>query len=325
MTVDQNFAGEFIEVQVLRRRDEAEGIICLELAAPRGTLLPPFEAGAHVDVHVGSGIVRQYSLCNDPSDSRLYRLGIMLEAQSRGGSAGIHARFAEGETIRIGLPRNNFRLVPGAALSVLAAGGIGITPLLAMAYRLSAEGAPFELHFCTRSRSRTPFLQELTAGSLAERARIHHDDGPAEQRFDLDRDLPPPNAGTHLYICGPTGFMDWLIDGARARGWSNSHLHTEYFTNQVSADGDSFIVEARLSGKEVLVPSGTSIVEALAAIGVYIPTSCEEGVCGTCLTEVIEGLPDHRDAYQTEEERASNKRITPCCSRARSPRLVLDV
>jgi ferredoxin-NADP reductase len=315
--------GDVIEVRILRRTETAEGIIALDLEAPEGVLLPAFEAGAHVDVHVGPGLVRQYSLANDPAETKRYRLGILLEPEGRGGSAEIHKSFAEGRTIRIGVPRNNFKLVDGATKSILLAGGIGVTPLLAMAYRLQAQGADFELHYCTRTRGRTAFMEDIAAASFAGRASIHHDDGPVEQRFD-PATLPAPVPGVHLYVCGPGGFMEWIIGAAQARGYADDHVHKEYFSADVDVSGDSFVVEARRSGKTVTVAADRSIADALADVGIDLPLSCEQGVCGTCLTDVIEGEPDHRDMYQTDQEKASNKQITPCCSRAKSAKLVLD-
>lgn len=315
--------GDVIEVRILRRTETAEGIIALDLAAPEGVLLPAFEAGSHVDVHVGPGIVRQYSLCNDPAETHRYRLGILLEPASRGGSAEIHRSFAAGRTIRISVPRNNFSLVKSATNSILLGGGIGVTPLLAMAYRLHARGAAFELHYCTRTRSRTAFMEDIATASFAGHVHIHHDDGPPEQRFD-PATLPPPAPGIHLYVCGPGGFMEWIIAAAKERGYADDHVHKEYFTAEVDVSGDVFVVEARRSGKTVTVQADQSIADALAAAGIDLPLSCEQGVCGTCLTDVIEGIPDHRDMYQTDGEKASNKQMTPCCSRAKSAKLVLD-
>ena len=318
-------SGEFIEVRILNRREEAEGIISLDLAAPEGVLLPAFDAGAHVEVHLGPGQVRHYSLCNDPSEMGRYRLGILLEPGSRGGSAAIHRDFGEGRTVRISVPRNNFKLVEDAKHSVLMAGGIGVTPLLAMAYRLHTIGRLFELHYCTRSHSRTAFMGDIAKASFSGQVQVHHDDGPAEQRFDPARNLPAPQPDVHLYVCGPKGFMDWIIGGAKARGYQDANIHLEYFSAEVDTTGDTFIVEARRSGKTFSVPSGKSIAEMMIAAGIDIPLSCEQGVCGTCLVDVIEGTPDHRDMFQTDEEKASNKQMTPCCSRSLGPRLVLDI
>jgi ferredoxin-NADP reductase len=315
--------GDVIEVRILRRTETADGIIALDLEAPEGVLLPTFEAGAHVDVHVGPGVIRQYSLCNDPAETHRYRLGILLEPSSRGGSVEIHRSFAEGRTIRISVPRNNFKLVETATKSILLGGGIGVTPLIAMAYRLHAKGADFELHYCTRSKDRTAFMEDIAAASFAGQVFIHHDDGLPEQRFD-PATLPTPAPGIHLYICGPGGFMDWIIGAAKTRGYADDHVHKEYFTADVDVSGATFVVEARRSGKTVTVKEKESIADALASVGIDLPLSCEQGVCGTCLTDVIEGIPDHRDMYQTDGEKASNKQMTPCCSRAKSAKLVLD-
>ena len=316
---------EFIEVTVQRRKHAAEGIVSLELVAPDGVVLPRFEPGAHIDVHVGPNLVRQYSLCNDPAEANRYVLGVLLDPEGRGGSAAIHDAFIEGHTIRIGIPRNNFKLVEGAKRSVLVAGGIGVTPLLAMSYHLQAGQAAFELHYCSRTRAKTAFLEDIATASFADRVHVHHDDGPGEQRFNPETSLPPADPGTHLYVCGPKGFMEWVLAGARARGYAEPNIHVEYFTAEVSAEGDTFTVECRRSGKILQVPSGKTMADVMSAAGIDLALSCEQGVCGTCLTDVLEGIPDHRDMYQTDEEKASNKQITPCCSRSLSARLVLDI
>ncbi len=313
-----------IELVVRRREGVAEGIIALELAAPGGGGLPGFTAGSHVDVHVAPGLVRQYSLCNDPAETGHYRLGILLEPQSRGGSAGIHAQAKVGQTIKVSAPRNNFVLAEDAPRTLLLGGGIGVTPLLSMAWRLHRLGRKFELHYCTRSAARTAFAAELAAAPFADVVHIHHDDGPDAQKFN-PASLPPAAEGAHLYVCGPGGFMEWVIGAAGALGYPDERVHREYFNAEVDTSGAGFTVEARRSGKSVVVPEGTSIADALAKAGIDIPLSCEQGVCGTCLVDVISGIPDHRDMYQTDGEKASNKQITPCCSRSLSLVLVLDI
>lgn len=314
-----------LEVVILRRTVEAEGIVSLELASADGAALPPFEAGAHIDVHAAPGVIRQYSLCNDPAETHRYVLAVLLDPQSRGGSSAVHATFREGQRIRIGLPRNNFPLVEGAGRSVLVAGGIGITPLLAMAYRLHALGAEFEIRYCSRTRSRTAFLDPLAAAPFAGRVVLHLDDGPEEQRFAAPTCLPSPAADDHLYVCGPAGFMDAVCAGARALGWAEENLHLEHFGAAVDSTGGGFTVRAARSGVTVEVAEGETIAEALERAGVDVLTSCEQGVCGVCLTPVLEGEPDHRDVYQTAEEKASNEHMTICCSRSRSKVLVLDI
>jgi vanillate O-demethylase ferredoxin subunit len=314
-----------LNVRILSREDAATDIVSLELVAADGAALPPFEPGSHVDVHVAPGIVRQYSLCGDPTETHRYRLGILRDPASRGGSEAIHRAFAAGQVIRISQPRNNFQLAPQARRSILVAGGIGITPLLAMAYRLQAEAADFTLHYCTRSRERTAFVPELSAPALAPRVVLHHDDGPPGQRFGLDACLPPPAAGTHLYVCGPAGFINFVTEGAKRAGWEPGQIHVEHFAAQVSTEGAAFTVVAANSGITVQVAAGQSVAQALCAGGVNLPLSCEQGICGTCLTRVIEGTPDHRDLYQTDDEKAANTHMTPCCSRSLSARLVLEL
>ncbi len=316
---------EMLQVEIAGRRQAADDIILLDLVPTDGGTLPAFEPGAHVDVEVGPGVVRQYSLCGDPSRTDRYRLGILLDAASRGGSAAIHRSFRMGERIRIGRPRNNFPLADGTDGTVLLGGGIGITPLLAMAHHLHAVGLPFTLHYCARSRGRAAFLDELAAAPYAGSVRLHLDDEDPAQRLDPARDLPPAGSGAHLYVCGPTGFMDWVIASAGRLGFPDGQVHKEYFGAEVDATGDAFEVELSRSGRVVPVAAGQSIVAALRTVGVRVEVSCEQGVCGTCLCDVLEGTPDHRDSYLTDDERAGNDQMMLCCSRARTPRLVLDL
>lgn len=312
-----------LDLVVARREQQAHGVVVLDLAAADGAALPPFDAGAHVEVQVAPGLVRPYSLCGDPADRSRYRLGVLLEAWSRGGSAAVHGGFGVGERVQTGLPRNRFPLAPTAAASVLIGGGIGITPLLAMAHHLHRIGQDFALHYCAREQGRAAFLAELGQARFQDRVRVHFDDGPPVQRLDLDRDLPLPAPGTHLYVCGPPGFMAWVIAGARQRGHAEAQMHSEAFTAAVDEAGDGFEVVLAKSGRIVAVPAGATIVQALAGVGVAVDVSCEQGVCGTCLCDVLEGVPDHRDTYLTDEEKAANDQMTLCCSRAKTPRLVL--
>jgi vanillate O-demethylase ferredoxin subunit len=316
-----------MDVRVIHRQQAADGIICLEVAPVDGGSLPRFEAGAHVDVHLGTGLIRQYSLCNDPAETHRYRLGILLEANGRGGSAEIHRDFAEGKVVRIGAPRNKFQLVAEARHSVLLAGGIGVTPLLAMAYQLTADGKSFEMHYLSRTLGRAAFLDELEADRLAANVHIYFDDGAPAERFDTDRDIPAPELGSHLYLCGPQGFMTAMIEAARAKSWPEERIHLEHFTAaaEVATAGGSFLIEARRSGKMVTVKADETGAEALLAAGIDVPLSCENGICGTCLTTVIDGVPDHRDSYMTDEEKAANTQVTLCCSRAFTAKLVLDI
>lgn len=314
-----------LKVVIARRKTEADGIISLELRSTSGSSLPRFDAGSHVDVFVAPDIIRQYSLSSDPAEHDHYRLAILLEPNSRGGSSEIHRSFAEDKIISISAPRNNFPLMEGAGKSILIGGGIGITPLLAMAYRLADLGRVFELHYCARTRSRAAFADEIARSAFSSRVAFHYDDGAPEQLFSIESCLARPDADTHVYICGPQGFMDHVIAGARSHGWAADHIHVEYFSAEISTEGDAFTVVAARSGKSVEVPSGTTIADALQGIGIDVLLSCQEGVCGTCLTNVLDGTPDHRDLVQSDEEKKENRQITVCCSRSKSKTLVLDI
>lgn len=313
---------ELLDVRVAACHDEALGIRRIELVAAAGGALPRFAAGAHVDVHLPGGPVRPYSLCNDPRETQRYQLGVLREPASRGGSAGMHA-LQPGDVLRIGAPRNQFALAAGARRSLLFAGGIGITPILAMAETLAAEGAEFVLHHSVRSAAHAAFRDRLR--TFAGRVHWHLDDGPAAQKLDAAAAIGAPEPGTHLYVCGPAGYMAWLLDSARALGWPEERLHREHFgAAPAPATADTaFELLLASSGTVVPVAAGQRAIDALAAAGIHVPVSCEQGICGTCLTRVIDGTPEHRDLYLTDEEHARNDCFTPCCSRAHSPRLVL--
>jgi vanillate O-demethylase ferredoxin subunit len=314
------------QVRIGRKATAAQDVVTLDLVDTEGGTLPPFDAGAHIDIEVRPGLLRQYSLCNDPAETHRYQIGVLRDPQSRGGSIAVHDELAVGQLIRIGTPRNLFALVP-ARRSLLLAGGIGITPILCMAERLARDGAAFEMHYCTRSAPRTAFAARIGAASWAGQVSIHHDDGPTEQRLDLQRVLSAPQADTHLYVCGPRGFIGWVCDTAHAAGWAPANVHFEHFAGQEPAGTEDRAFEVRLvsSGKTILVPPGRTVAAALHASGISLPVSCEQGVCGTCLTRVIAGEPEHRDSYLTDEERCRNDQFLPCCSRSRSACLVLDL
>jgi vanillate O-demethylase ferredoxin subunit len=316
-----------IRVRVLRKAVEAEDICSFELAAEDGQPLPAFSAGSHVDVEVGNGLTRQYSLCNDSAETHRYLIGVLREPASRGGSTAMHDRVQVGDVIAISAPKNHFALAHEAQSHLLLAGGIGITPILCMAERLAQTGADFTLHYCTRSAARTAFADRIRSSTFARRVAFHHDDGDAAQKLDIAALLAQPQAGTHVYVCGPKGFMDAVLGTARANGWPEAQLHFEFFSADVQPrDADeAFDVKLASSGRIVHIPKGMTVLNALADAGVIVPSSCEQGVCGTCITRVIEGEPDHRDMYFTPEEQAANAEFTPCCSRSKTPLLVLDL
>lgn len=223
---------ETLEVRVLERRELTPEILALTLARTDGGALPPYEPGAHVDLHLADGLVRQYSLCCARPGTETYRIAVQREPASRGGSALVHAQLREGMQLRMGLPRNDFGIAPGGQRHLLLAGGIGITPLLSMAHAFAARGQVFALHHWVRSRSRAVFSEELQG--FGERFALHVDDEPAT-RPDLAQLLPPPDSGTHLYVCGPRGFMDWVLGAARAGGWPEAQLHREFFSPAAAA------------------------------------------------------------------------------------------
>lgn len=324
---------DLLELTVAARTPLAEGIALFELHPPPGQALPPFEAGAHVEVqlqHQGRALARPYSLCNAPGETHRWQIAVQREPASRGGSAAVHEQLQPGVRVRTTPPRNRFELAPGPQASLLLAGGIGITPLLAMAEALHAAGRPFVLHHATRSAARTPFVERLALAPWHHRVRRHFDDGPPEQRLDIAATLAEAaasDAGTHLYVCGPQGFMDAVLAAARAAGWPEARLHWESFGADVAPQaGDrAFTLVLARSGLTLHVDAGCTAAQAIAAAGVCLPTSCEQGVCGTCLTPVLEGRPEHRDRYLTPEERAAGTQFTPCCSRALDDRLVIDL
>lgn len=316
-----------IEVLVKSKEVIANDICLFELASADNTALPPFSAGAHVDVKMPNGITRQYSLCNHPHENHRYQIAVLKDPASRGGSVAMHQQISIGDRIEISEPKNLFPLAHDAKRSLLFAGGIGITPILCMAERLAHTHADFELHYCTRSPDKTAFMQRIQASAFANRVHFHFDDGDAGQKLDAASVLASPHSDTHVYVCGPSGFMEHVLETAKAQDWPTAQLHREYFSAAPisRADDDSFDVQISSTGQIINVPADKTVIEALEAFDIEIPFSCESGMCGTCLTRVLEGVPDHKDVFLTEEERAKNDQFTPCCSRAKSAQLVLDI
>ena len=316
-----------LQVNVSRKANEAEGICSFELSPVNGETLPPFEAGAHIDVHIPGGLIRQYSLCNDPRERNRYLISVLKEPSSRGGSEAMHSLVVQGDKLTISAPRNLFKLDQNAARHLLFAGGIGITPILAMAYELNHQGAHFELHYCFRSSERAAFIKALADAPFADRVVLHDDSGPQEQKLNAAALLDTVDEGRHLYVCGPAGFMNHVLDTGDAAGWPQARMHREFFAGQtIDHDANSnFEVVLARSGRAFDVPADRTVFEVLDEAGIEIETSCEQGVCGTCVTRVLEGTPDHRDQFMTADEHARNDCFTPCCSRAKSARLVLDL
>ncbi|MFL9878297.1 PDR/VanB family oxidoreductase [Herbaspirillum rhizosphaerae] len=315
-----------LQVKVISKTAEAEDIASFELAGIDGKPMPPFSAGSHIDVHIRDGLIRQYSLCNPPHESHRYQIGVLRDAKSRGGSVAMHGDIKVGDVLTISEPRNHFPLTQ-AKRTLLLAGGIGVTPILCMAERLAATAADFAMHYCARSPERTAFRDRIATSDFADRVVYHYDSGADEQKLKLAEMIATPDTDTHIYVCGPGGFIDHVVNTAKDKGWPSAQVHLEYFgAVPVETDGDApFDVKIASSGQVFTIPAGETVIKILADNGVDIPVSCEQGVCGTCLTRVLDGVPDHRDLYLTDEERAANDQFTPCCSRAKSTLLVLDV
>ncbi|MFF7986055.1 PDR/VanB family oxidoreductase [Streptomyces sp. NPDC007901] len=303
-----------------------------ELRAVDGAL-PPFDAGAHIDVHLGPSLVRQYSLCNSPQESGRYLICVRREDAGRGGSRTLHRDITVGRRLRISPPRNHFPLVT-AQRHVLVAGGIGITPLLSMAEALAARGATFVLHHYTSSTAESPLLERLQVSAFAERTTVHHSDQGDTIRTGLPTELLTPAPDTAVYVCGPDGFMTHVVAETTAAGWQPGQIHTERFAPKApTAAGDEiateftaeFTVRIASTGIGYPVPADRTIADVLTANGVEVELSCEQGICGACLTPVLAGEPDHRDEIQTPDERAADNQITICCSRARTPELLLGL
>lgn len=316
-----------LKARVHAIRYEAEDIVSVELRPASATIqFPSFEPGSHIDLHLGNGLVRSYSLCNLDMGEQRYVVGVLNDRASRGGSRYVHETLRVGSTLRISAPRNNFRLQENASATVLVAGGIGITPIFAMLQKLHQLGRRARVVYCARSREAAAFREAIAA--LARDDVQWHFDAEAGGPPDLKAMLAGLSAETHFYCCGPTRMLDAYQQSCAELGYRNVHL--ERFTAPLrdalpdEAAQHGFDVELRRSGRVVQVPPDRSILDVLQEVGVHIDSSCREGVCGSCETAVLEGDVDHRDCVLSETERTANKSMMICVSRCRSGRLVLD-
>ncbi|MYA85412.1 MAG: oxidoreductase, partial [Acidimicrobiaceae bacterium] len=312
-----------LRVQVRRKWETAAGVAAFELAPIEG-VLPTFQPGAHIDVHLPNGLVRQYSITNGPGETSYYRLGVKLEPDSTGGSVCLHETVREGDVLAISEPRNNFPLRRDSMRTILLAGGIGITPLLAMAQSLDRMSLAFELHCFAQSAEHTAFSDVLDG--LGESVVRHLGLPPDETVAEIRRLVATPDEFTHVYVCGPGPMLEAARREAAEAGWPDDHVHFEYFKNTTEIDDSStFEVALARSALTVTVPSGSTILEVLRESGVPLPSSCEQGACGTCVATVLEGEPDHQDVYLNDSDHEAGDRIMTCVSRALSDRLVLDL
>lgn len=312
-----------LPVAIARRECIAKEIYEFEFRALNGQELPEFEAGAHIQVEVSPGVVRKYSLSNDPRERDRYVIAVKHEPAGRGGSADLISKRQQGQTIRISGPKNDFGLSSNARSFIFIAGGIGITPIVSMVRHLqSSKDRPFKLYYCTRSFDETAFRDELSAAEYKGRVILHHDEGNPDLAIDLWSILETPKDGVHLYCCGPMGLMS-AVRGMTGH-WSPKAVHFEAFVeaDKTKLDDKAFEVILDKAGVAVNVPVGTSILEAMRANGYDGPSSCESGTCGTCKTKLLSGEVEHRDLVLSEHERSQY--IMICVSRARGPRITID-
>lgn len=310
------------DLEVHRKSDVVDGVAVLELRHPAGVALPQWTPGSHIDVVLQPDLVRQYSLCGDPSDPGCWRIAVLREPDGRGGSQYVHDKLDVGDSVRVRGPRNNFEL-RDAPRYIFIAGGIGITPMLPMVAAAHAAGSDWTLTYGGRRRGSMAFVDELTT-LYPDSVEVCAQD--VSGRPDLSAILGTPLPDTLVYCCGPAGLLDAVAE--RCEQWPAGTLHVERFAaRELGAPvlDEPFEVELALSGTTVTVPPGTSILEAVTAAGVQVLSSCQEGTCGTCETSVLGGVVEHRDSLLTDEERAADDTMMICVSRAACPRLILDL
>jgi ferredoxin-NADP reductase len=307
-----------IRARVTAREHLADDVVGLTLEPVRGELLPRWQPGAHIDLIRDDGLVRQYSLCGDPADRSGYRIGVLREREGRGGSQWVHESLSPGAEVEIRGPRNHFRL-EDAQSYILIAGGIGITPILAMTRELERAGRPWALFYGGRTRSSMAYADELS--QLGSRVTIWPQD--EHGLIDLDVALGAPPVGCAVYACGPEPLLRAVEERCTA-DWPAGSLHLERFTaKQLGATTDAAFEIELLDGRILDVPADRTALEVLEDAGFDILSSCREGTCGTCETEIVDGVAEHRDSVLTSDEQAENTCMMVCVSRAACSRLKL--
>ena len=315
-------------------RSEAVGINSFELVHPAGEMLPAVTAGAHLDMHLEGGVIRQYSLCNDPIERHRYVIAVLREEIGRGGSRQMHDSLRVRDVVSVSIPRNNFGLVQGAKKHILLAGGIGVTPLKAMAHFLESASEDYELHYCAKGEEHAAFREEFAAQVEKGKVIFHFDGGNPRDGLDVAALLQTHEEGAHVYYCGPGGFM--AACAKAAQHWPREAVHFEHFKapepveseNATPVTGTSKTVDVSYlkiasSGALFAISEDKSIIEILADNGIEVETSCQSGLCGTCKMRYLEGEVDHRDYILSDEEHEDY--LTACVSRPKSPLLVLDL
>ena len=324
--VDDN-AETQLDLKVKQIRMEANGINSYEFVSPDGALLPPFTAGSHIDVHAGPGVVRQYSLCNSPSERHRYVISVLKDPNGRGGSAAVHESIRVGDTVRVSAPRNNFALQPRKGKVVLLAGGIGVTPMKAMAHQLEAENIAYEMYYCSKGPEYAAFKAELEALAKSGQIKFHFDGGDPKNSLDIASILSSPDGDCDLYYCGPGGFMEACK--VASGHWPSGSVHFEHFKAPVKkADAEpsvvgAFFAEIASTGEKLEIGPEQNLAEVLQAAGYPVETSCQSGLCGTCKVRYLAGEVDHQDFILDESEK--REYLTCCVSRATTTTLRLDL
>ncbi|MCQ9617455.1 PDR/VanB family oxidoreductase [Paenalcaligenes niemegkensis] len=321
-------ADGLLQVVLRQIRYEAKGINSYEFVSADGRDLPAFTAGAHIDVHIEPGLIRQYSLCNDPRERHRYVIAVLKDPQGRGGSKRLHEILRVQESVSISVPRNHFELAPVADHAILIAGGIGITPLKSMAHALEEEGTSFELHYCTRTSETTAFQDDMQGWQSNGKLHLHLDQGNPEKGLCLNTLLADIRPNTQVYYCGPQGFMKACAQATEH--WPEGTVRCEHFKAPEPREQDAqqlengaFMAQIASTGQLIHVAANESLSDALAGAGVVVPTSCVSGLCGTCRIGYLSGDVDHQDYILGPDEQT--RYLTACVSRAKTELLVLDL
>jgi ferredoxin-NADP reductase len=314
-----------LSVRVAKVSQAAKDVVTLELQSLGGVELPAFSAGSHIDLHLANGQQRSYSLLNSQHERHRYVLAVQKNINSRGGSVFIHEKLSEGMMLDISSPSNNFELNENANSTELIAGGIGITPIFSMVQRLEALGRSWHLNYCVRTREHASFFDELRC--YGDKVNFNFDHEPGGKMLDLGTIVTTAQPGTHFYCCGPLPMLTAFE--AAVVGVPDSFVHLEHFSaapsSTVSSEGHSYTVSLAKSGVQFEVVPGETILDKLIELNFDVAYSCREGVCGSCETAVLAGIPNHHDLVLTKAEKAASKTMMVCCSSCLGDKLVLDL